>query len=266
MRMTILAALPALLATLPSSAHALPDDLFSAQTIVTGTEEPERTRGFREGLRDVVVKLTGRADLASGDLVDALSMEPHAFVERFTYEDRMKGIPVHDEQGTRERPHILRMSFDEDAVREALAQAGLSIWDDRPTIAVWLAVETADGGYVLRAEGADGYGQRAVLEDTAARRGLPIRLPDASSPVTYADLVAGSIPPSADAADRTAQLVGRLDIGAKGYWDMAWHLMAACIDTGWTLDDVTFDTALKSGLETAAARLSKSDPSQCQRP
>ena len=39
-------------------------DLYEAETIVTGTEEPERSRGFRIGLEEVLIKLSGDARLA----------------------------------------------------------------------------------------------------------------------------------------------------------------------------------------------------------
>ncbi len=47
----------------PNRRRAQPEDLYKAETIVTGTGEAERMRGFRIGAEDVLVKLTGDASL-----------------------------------------------------------------------------------------------------------------------------------------------------------------------------------------------------------
>lgn len=240
--------------------------LYNAETVVTGTEEPERTRGFRAGLTDVVVKLTGDPRLADGRRIAPLLDDPHRLVERFAYEDRMKGIPVHDEQGTRERPHYLRMRFKTDTLDRALAALGLSKWSaDRPVLAVWLGVRTARGAYVLRDAGADGYGQRLVIRETAARRGLPVRLPpagnDARPAVTVDDIAAGDLSTLRQmSGDAAALLSGVLSITADGYWDMNWRLAWHGRTRVWTLRRVSFDTALKDGLDTAVLVLSGNAP------
>ena len=190
-------------------------------------EEPERTRGFRAGIVDAVIKLTGNSRLTGGDRLLQLLENPHRFIETFEYEDRMKGIPVHDEQGTRERPHYLRMRFKAPEMDAALKRLGLAKWPaDRPMLGVWLGVRTAIGNYVLAATGPEGYGQRLVIVETAARRGLPVRLPGAdgsATPVTF-DIAAGNVPklrhesPAADAL-----LSGVLSATPEGYWDIAWR-------------------------------------------
>jgi hypothetical protein len=229
-------------------------DLYSAQAIVTGTIEPERTRGFRLGLTDVVVKLTGDVRLAEGDRLAPLLERPHPLVEHFEYEDRMKNLPVRDEQGTRERPHYLRMRFDAAGMDKALAALGLKKWsEDRPLLAVWVGVKTAVGNYVVTTSGDETYGQRAVLAEVAQRRGIPIRLPDAGTADTVADIAAGDaarIKTASAGAD--AWLSGVLAITDSGYWDMTWRLHWKDQSRVWTLKNVSFDTAFKDGLQTAA--------------
>jgi hypothetical protein len=240
------------------------ENLYGAQAIVTGTEEPERTRGFRAGLTDLVVKLTGDARLAESDRLRPLLESPQRFVDAFEYEDRMKGIPVHDEQGTRERPHFLRMRFKQSDVDAALAKLGLSKWPaDRPLLAVWLGVRTAAGAYVLTALGAEGYGQRLVIVETAVRRGIPVLLPEAGATATVAfdDVGAGNVSKMTDASPRAdAMLSGVLSSVPDGYWDMEWRLTQRDRSRSWRLSKVSFDTALKNGLETSALILSGKAP------
>lgn len=259
LRLAILATL--LIASVPAARAAEVADLYRAETIVTGTQEPERTRGFRAGLVDVLVKLTGDARLAEGDALAGLLEEPHRYVEWFEYEDRMKGIPVHDEQGTRDRPHFLRMRFEAAAIDREMAALGLAKWPaQRPLLAVWLAIRSGLGDYVLSASGSDGYGQRAVILETAARRGVPVWLPerwDAGAPVTLAEVEAREVAKiGGESGEADALLVGTLSTAADGYWDIAWHFAWRDVSHDWTRQRVSFDTALRDGLQTAALILS----------
>jgi hypothetical protein len=238
--------------------------LYRAETIVTGVEEPERTRGFRAGLTDVIVKLTGDVRLAGSDALKPLLDKPHPFVEAFEYEDRMKDIPVHDEQGTRDRPHFLRMKFKSEAVDDELRSLGLSRWgSDRPMLAVWLGIRTAVGAYILTSGGEDGYGQRAVLTETAERRGVPILLPDAGAhaAVTFDDIGSEKLHKLEDASPMAdALLSGVLSITETGYWTMIWRLDWKGRTRTWGMEEVSFDTALKDGLQTSALIFSGHEP------
>jgi hypothetical protein len=229
-------------------------DLYNAQAIVTGTVEPERTRGFRLGLADVVVKLTGDIRLAEGDRLAPLLEKPHPLVEHFEYEDRMKNLPVRDEQGTRDRPHYLRMRFKAVEMDKALAALGLKKWsEDRPLLAVRVGVKTAVGDHVVTSSSEETYGQRAVITEVAQRRGIPIRLPDAGTAVTFADIAdddAARIKTASAGAD--AWLSGVLAITDSGYWDITWRLHWKDRTRVWTVRNVSFDAAFKNGLQTAA--------------
>lgn len=260
MRIWFLGALVLLLdLSAPPLCARMVDDLYKAQSVVTGTEEPERTRGFREAFETVVAKLTGDAKLASDPRIQALAATPHHFVETFEYEDRMKDIPVHDEQGTRERPHFLRVTFSRTAIDDALQRLGIAEWPpNRPVVAVWLGVETAQGHFILTDSGPEGYGQRAVLTETASRLGLPIVLPSAARGTVDFDQIAtdriSSLRAAAPQAD--SHLVGRLTVRGDGYWDIAWTFHAPRDVRRWSLSQATFDAALKQGLANAAGTLS----------
>jgi len=251
-----------LLTVAGAPAHAkVVRDLYRAQTVVTGTEEPERTRGFRDTLLTVVTKLTGNAKLANEPRILALAGTPHRLVETFEYEDRMKDIPVHDEQGTRERPHYLRVTFSKAAIDDALQRLGIKAWPpDRPVIAVWLGIDTPAGQFVLVDSGPAGYGQRAVITETAEKLGLPIELPGASHAIVTFDDIAGIRVDAMRAAAPRAHghLIGRLTVRTDGYWDIAWSLHAPNASKRWTLTHVTFDQALKQGLVNTTATLSGS--------
>jgi hypothetical protein len=92
-------------------------DLYEAQTIVTGQGEESRRLGFADCLEQVLVKVSGNPRLADDPAVAAMAGRADTFVAEFDYRDRMAGIPVHDEQGTRDRP------YGENRCRTAVARA-----------------------------------------------------------------------------------------------------------------------------------------------
>lgn len=246
-------------ASLHSATARVVGDLYDAETIVTGTEEPERTRGFRAALETVIVKLTGATMLPADPRVAALAARPHGLVQTFEYEDRMKGIPVHDEQGTRERPHFLRVTFSKPAIDAALHRLGVRQWPaDRPVVAIWLGVDTPASRFVLSDAGPEGYGQRAVITETARRLGLPVELPRAQQDAVGFDDVASDRVATLSAASPKADthLVGKLSARGDGYWDVVWNFHAPQTVRRWHLDGVTFDRALKHALARVAEILS----------
>ena len=231
-------------------------ELYRAEVIVTGTEEPERTRGLRAALTDVLIKLTGDARLANSPVLAPLLERAPELVDQFEYEDRMKGIPIHDEQGTRERPHYLRAAFRPAALDAAIGDLGLKKWTaDRPLTAVWLGMQTAVRSYVVPQRGDEGYGPRAVIEETARRRGLPVMIaPQADAfAISPSDLAAFDVDKIRKASlGSDALLIGMLRSTPSGYWDAEWRLGWKERAETWSAHGVTYDTAIKQALERSA--------------
>jgi hypothetical protein len=243
------------------SPPAAPEDLYKAETIVTGTGLSERIRGFRIGVEDVLVKLTGDVTLAGTKAASDVAEHAADLVADFAYEDRMKDIPVHDEQGTRDRPHFLRMQFDAAKFDAALRQAGLRTWtSERPTLAVWIGISEPRGKYVLAREG-DGYGQREVLKGASKKRGIPILLPpENQSAVNYDAVATGNLAVLRQASKDlggNAILYGRLDFDGEAHWNTSWAVAGDHVDAEWTMNSVTFDAALKGAIDQVAAAFSK---------
>jgi hypothetical protein len=238
-----------------------PDELYKAETIVTGTGEAERMRGFRIGVEDVLVKLTGDSSLPGTKAASEVAEHTADLVAGFTYEDRMKDIPVHDEQGTRDRPHFLRMRFDAAKFDAALDRAGLSKWTgERPTLSVWIGISEPRGQYVLGREGG-GYGQREVLKDAAKKRGIPIVLPaENQTAVTYDAVAKGDLAvlrPASRQLRGNAVLYGLLDFDGEAHWNTRWTVAGDRVEAAWTMNGVTFDAALKGAIDQVAAAFSK---------
>lgn len=238
----------------PASAQTLNAELYKAETIVTGTVEPERSRGFAAGALQVLVKLTGQPELVGAPGAATLQKQAPEMVATFSYEDRMKDIPVHDEQGTRERPHFLRIRFDRQKFDRALAEAGFEKWDGkRPTVGVWLGIRDARSAYILSRNSEGGYAQRLVLDEASKLRAIPIILPDdTQTAISFADIETGKhkvIEAYAFEHGADAVLYGLLEFDGDAYWNCFWSLYGKDVERQWRLLGVTFDHALKDGID-----------------
>jgi len=244
---------------------AAASELYRATAFVTGEGETERVRGFALCLDEVLVKVSGDPRISRDPALARLDAEAAGFVTGFSYHDRMSGIPVHDEQGTRERPFDLTVTFDPAKIDAALAQLHRKPWrEPRPRLAVLLGVRDATSSYVLAADGARGLGQRQSLAQTASRRGIALALPKTAlleaHHVSFARLVrapAKRLDALAEASGGDAALSGTLvwteaRLGWTARWRLVWHGR----ERRWQVSGVSFDDAFRNAIDGAVAILS----------
>lgn len=241
------------------------EELYKAETIVTGKGEAERLRGFKIGAEQVLIKLTGRPNLAKTERAQTVVALAPELVAEHSYEDRMKDIPIHDEQGTRDRPHFLRIMFDRQKFDQALKSAGIKKWEGkRPIVAVWLGIREGRGRYILSRDGDSGYGQREVLKEASKLRAIPVVLPEEDQEtVTYTNIVKRNWSVLLSASQQlgaSAVLYGTLEFDGNAHWNCQWVLAGDRAYAKWRLRRVTFDKALKDAIDkvmTAYARQAK---------
>ena len=246
-------------------------DLYQAAAIVTGEAEAERARGFARCLEDVLVKVSGDPRLMGDGRVTVLAAHAADLVTEFRYQDRMRTVPQTHEQGTRDRPFDLFVTFDEAKVDAALLSIGSTPWTSpRPRLAVLLGIQDATTRYVLAVDGERGEGQRQSLAAAAARRGLPIVLPHAralaADGVTYDALVRSERAPiesAAKDAGADVALVGTLVwVEAMPGWTAEWHFSEQGKDGRWRASDTSFDDAFRHAIEGAEQILSNNGTPQ----
>jgi hypothetical protein len=240
------------------------DELYRAQTAVTGQGEANRLLGFALCLTEVLVKVSGDPRLAGDPHVTAIGPKAASFVRAFRYHDQMAGTPIRDEQGTRDRPYDLIVDFDRDKIDAALRQLGRAPWvGPRPRLAFFLGVRNGPVAFVLARDGERGQGQREALADAAARRGLAVALPNQRM-VTTLGLSEADVPRAEparlDAAAKDAgadlALVGRMEWSDKELaWTAEWRLAHGSIHE-WRLQRTTFDELFRDALAGAAQILS----------
>jgi uncharacterized protein len=242
------------------------DDLYRARTIVTGQGEESRRLGFAECLEQVLVKVSGDPRLLGDPGVGALGGQAAAFVSEFQFRDRMAGIPVHDEQGTRDRPYDLTVSFDPAKIDAELRSLGRQPWpaSSRPRLVVLLGVHIGTARYVLASDGDRGRDQREALAAAAERFGMPMALPDqaalSEAGLSYQKLAAAdpsSLAAIAPTMDGNLPLIGTLLWSEEALgWIADWRLGAQGKSYRWQIRGVSFDDAFRHAMAGAAQILS----------
>jgi len=236
-------------------ARAETDDLYRAQTIVTGQGEDNRRAGFAICLEDVLIKVSGAFQLSGDARLTPLKARASEFVTGFDYHDQKAGKPKHDEQGTRDRSYDLTVSFDRIRIDDLLSSLGVKPWlAPRPAVAVIVAMTPGSSSFVVVSDNRQSDLQRDALRAAAAKRGLDIVLPRGS---TVAKVNSGSAdpldgPPAnlfALLPGAEAKLFGHLtwDDNELG-WVAQWQLDAAGQQHKWQIRGVTFDEAFRRGL------------------
>ncbi len=240
------------------------DELHETQAIVTGQREPERLHALPDCLEDVLVKVSGDPRLIGDRRLVPLKANAENFVASFRYHDRMSGIPVHDEQGTRDRPYDLTVSFEAAKIDAALRSLGLEPWEKpRPRLALFIGVQNGPTPYLLTSDGERGLEQKLSLEAAAYKRGMSIVLPNvsmlAAAEVRF-DRLSAIDPQRWQAlgkdAGGEAALVGTLYwIEQEFGWRADWRLVSHG-DHRWQIRGVTFDAAFRNAMEGSAQILS----------
>jgi hypothetical protein len=262
-RISILTALMFCTATMAAAAA---DDLYRAQTVVTGQGEANRLIGFAACLEDVLVKVSGAVKLAGDPRLAAYQSRAGDFVKTHSYHDQMSGTPIRDEQGTRDRPYDLIVDFDEKKIDGLLETLGLKPWlSHRPSLAVFAEMEQGARMYMVTADaGQSAVAPREALLAASAKRGMHIVLPSDAALVKWgidgAELVKL---PSAALAARSVELGGEVALVGRLKWDdqdlgwaTEWQLEWQGRQHRWQLRGVTFDEAFRRAIGGAAQILS----------
>jgi hypothetical protein len=203
-----------LLAT-PPCAAAGSEDLFEVTVPITQDGEPA---AFRAAMADVLIKVTGRRDAPLLPSLSALVDDAGRYVTSYRRASRGR----------------LAISFDGDAIEDAVAAAGLPFWGAfRPVTLVWLAVDRGAGQRGLVTAEASGSEKRDV-EAAAAQRGLPLAWPSVTggedAQLRLQQAWSGDLGPLAATASRYGAdgvLVGRALAGAGGVYSVDWTFVGA---------------------------------------
>lgn len=240
-----------------------PLELYQAKPIVTGTGDKNRQIGFALALEDVLVKVSGDPRLIGDPRVAELAKDAGSMVKEFHYRDRMEGIPIHDEQGSHDRPHDLTTIFVPEKIDALLAEVGSRTWaEKRPTVTLVLQVKNGDQTFVLSSDGERGIDMRDSLQSASVKMAIPATLPSsvALEGLTAATLQAvdeKALEEIAVTSGGSYALVGSLvwsdeELG----WIADWKIRFDGKPYAWQIRGVSFDDAFRNAIRGTAQVLS----------
>ena len=176
----------------------------------------ENDAAFREAMRAVLVRVTGRPDAPDMSNLAPLVAQASRYVASFR----------------RAAGNQLSVSFNGAAIENAVDASGLASWgNERPVTLVWLALDRGGGRRAL-VSASDTSAEKSRVDASAARRGLPIVWPDAGDDLVRATQEAwsGNHDALVDAARRYGAdgvLIGRARQTAAGTFEVEWNFSSS---------------------------------------
>lgn len=155
---------------LPAGLHAeTAGDIHSARVQVADQSPQELSRAAREGLAEVVVRLTGRQSSLANPVIGQELSRAEQWLSRFGY----SRVPADQPGGT--DVLWLDMAFDPEQTSGLVSRAGMPLWGgQRPGVLVWVVLD-AGGRQLASAQAAPALYQG--LQRAAVRRGIPLIQP-----------------------------------------------------------------------------------------
>ncbi|WFU09180.1 DUF2066 domain-containing protein [Rhizobium sp. CB3090] len=232
-------------------AHADDHSLYRAQAIVTGTGAVNRELGFKNCLGRVLVRVSGDQRVTSENAFQAMLPRAGSFVATYSYHDRLEGIPIHDEQGTHDRPQDLTCIY----------MPGRKPWlSPRPKLAIFLVVRDARRGFVLSRDSDKSPYMIDAFEAAARPFAMAIIVPNKAMLVSRgltATALAGTTQQELDALAKT--IGGDVALAGSLVWsdkDLGWVADWSMTENGkihhWRIRGVSFDDAFRNAIAGAA--------------
>ena len=161
-----LAILVLLLLVLAARADVV-DTLYDARVAVEQRGDQALAHAAAEGLREVLVRVSGQRDIASSPAIQPALGKAQSLLRQFRYES---------ERRDGRQQLYLDLSFSEVEVNRLLSQSALPVWDkNRPRVLAWLVADDVSGRRFVNAK--DHPDIVEALQRAARQRGLPLVFP-----------------------------------------------------------------------------------------
>ena len=199
--------------------------------------QAERQRAARAGLRELLVRITGMAELPANPEIQAALREPEKYYGRFEFS--MRSQPGHsqasgDVDNDVPEQMVVALHYEPATVLALLRRAALPVWGaDRPTVLAWVAVEQDRLRRIVSAGSDDGL--VAAVRARGRQRGLLVSLPvmdladHAITPATVWGRFWGAIETASARYNPDLIVVGRVIQRADGSWVSDWEARSAGI-------------------------------------
>lgn len=226
------------------------EGLYEVEVPVSNQARQERKRALRQGMADLITRLTGSQALEEfGQLLNVLDRTSH-YVEQYRYRTR----PDPDLKPGQKPALILWIRFNRKSILKLLRDQQLPLWGStRPETLVWIVVQDQGDRHVLAAD-EDNVFYRSVLTQ-ARRRGVPVLVPimdiEDQRSVSIGDIWGGFSEAIKQASVRYATeniLLGRVYSTAAG-WESRWTLITASGEQHWSGAGRGIDKAIAIGFD-----------------
>ena len=263
-------------------------NLFEVGVPVMSQSGKERKEASKQAFEILLVRLTGRRDLAETEIGKVLIENARLYVSSFRYElikeqvfesvDVMPVRPVLDEEAPMQQELIERqpiedeepelkptqklvVSFDEKAVKNSLWKQKLPVWGKtRPSTLLWVAVQDQNQRVLLDAN--EPTALLSYVEKQAEKRGIPMLYPlldlEDQMNINVTDVWGAFKEPVKNASERyqpEAILSARLFLDPFGIWQSRWTLHQGSDEIEWQVSAPDLETATIDGLDQLADKL-----------
>jgi len=249
-----------LAASFPAAAVEV-SGLYEAEVPVTGQDAAERAAASRTALEEVLVKVSGSADILQSPAIKPLVAQAEQWVQSYQYR---AAPPAPATAAAPAAPaQLLWVAFDHQAINRHLSEAALPVWGlNRPRILLWLAVQEGSGRSLVGGDSRPDL--QEAISTQARRRGLPVSVPlldlQDQGGLTVADLwgdFADAVSKASERYQPDAVLVGRVFAVAAGKWQSHWTVYHRGIITSWDSAEGMQNEAVAAGIDGTAEQLAK---------
>lgn len=217
-------------------------DLYVAEVLVPENSENQLARGSREGLMEVLIRVSGTTAVESSQSMRRALSNVNDYYYQYSFDSTDKMLEVDSEETP---ARLLRVHYEPSAVARLLRRGGFPVWgSNRPTTMLWVALDDGSGRRILSES--DPSDLTAALKKQAKRRGLPLLFPlldleDESnlSPAAVWGFFLGRIVEASRRYNPDSILTGRISRLDDGTWSAHWSWQ---IDNRWmNIDDTAYD-------------------------
>jgi hypothetical protein len=243
-----------LLFTATTALAAQVSNLYQAQVPVASQNEADRSRVTPDALKQTIIKVVGDRQAVNNADLTAVLADADRYVARFSYQQTND-----DDDLTEPEQLAVTFIFDPAKLDNALQRIGLPIWgENRPEILLWLASDT-NGEQRLIGD-SDVHAAVELIEQHAARRGLPILMPvmdlEDQTQISFSDIWTGNNTTIKAASERygariivSAQIRGNAD-----QTGISWQALSSQENPRWQSQG-DLGTAVTQGIEQLADML-----------
>lgn len=249
------------------SVSKLYESTIQVESSDTKNEQSENQL-IAEAFTHVLIKVSGRSDVATSPSYDAMLKKAESAISQFRYDYRTAPLNGEDKTGAIEQQEEKKekwfwVSFNPKIINDLLKEAQIPIWGKiRPETLIWFSQE------IQRKRQLQGQHDEpeiyAVFKQQAEQRGISLIFPfldlQDQSNVSATDIW-GNFNDAILLASRRYQaqstLTTRLFKEPSGLWVSQWNLLMLGEVQSWDIRDENLDRVLASGIDELADKLSR---------